>query len=131
MHVHKTVVIESRYAPRKNLGRDDAEAEVEANLEIARDACRFAVMEGYNPYASHLFFPQFLNDDDPEERDWGIRCGLKWASHATEAWFIITDLGMSNGMNQALIRHHNDNRTIRWFRYDGGIFVEIQPDEVA
>lgn len=131
MHVHKMVVIESRYAPRRTLSPHDQLVEERQNITIARQACRFAVMQGHNPYASHLFFPQFLNDADPEERDWGIRCGLKWASHAAEAWFILTELGMSNGMNQALIRHHNDNRTIRWFKYEDGEFTEIEPNEAA
>ena len=39
------------------------------NVEAARRYCRFAVDQGRIPLCSHLLYPQFLRDDDPEERE--------------------------------------------------------------
>ncbi len=46
--------------------------DVERNVARARSFCRFAVGQGYVPIAVHLFYPQFLKDEDPEERKQGI-----------------------------------------------------------
>ena len=40
------------------------------------------------PLAPHLYFPQFLNDADPEDREEGIRYGLKWLVDCDEIWII-------------------------------------------
>ena len=42
------------------------------NVEKAQHYCRFAVDSGYAPFAPHLFFPQFLDDGIPEERERGL-----------------------------------------------------------
>lgn len=42
------------------------------NAELARRYCRFAVDAGFAPFAPHLFFPQFLDDDVPDERELGL-----------------------------------------------------------
>ena len=42
------------------------------NAEKARRYCRYAVDSGYAPFAPHLFFPQFLDDDNPDERELGM-----------------------------------------------------------
>ena len=39
-------------------------------------ACRRVIDEGYMPVASHLLYPQILNDNDPNERDLGLLFGL-------------------------------------------------------
>ena len=43
--------------------------DVEVNTERARAFCRFALEKGQIPLAPHLLFPQFMNDDDPAERE--------------------------------------------------------------
>ena len=35
------------------------------NILAAQKYCRYAVEQGYLPFAAHLFFPQFLNDENP------------------------------------------------------------------
>lgn len=42
------------------------------NLKLAKDACTFAAIRGCEPIAPHLYYPQFLNDDDKYERALGI-----------------------------------------------------------
>jgi len=55
---------------------------------------------GEAAYASHLFYPQFLNDLDPEHRKFGIEAGYEWAQTANQFVFY-TDLGWSDGMLRA------------------------------
>ena len=44
--------------------------DVETNVANARRYSRYAVDKGYIPIAPHLLFPQFLDDENPEERVW-------------------------------------------------------------
>jgi hypothetical protein len=46
--------------------------DVEGNVAAARRYSRFAVEQGYIPIAPHLLFPQFLDDDNPDERELGL-----------------------------------------------------------
>ena len=39
------------------------------NQENARTYCRFAVEAGCVPIAPHIYFTQFMNDNDHKERD--------------------------------------------------------------
>jgi len=44
----------------------------EANAERARSYCREVIEAGYIPLAPHLYFPQFLSDNIPKEREAGM-----------------------------------------------------------
>ena len=50
--------------------------DVDANVAAAITYCRRVIDEGYMPVASHLLYPQILNDNDPNERDLGLMFGL-------------------------------------------------------
>jgi hypothetical protein len=56
------------------------------NILAAQGYCRKAVAEGHVPMAPHLYFPQFLEDSDPEKREKGMTMGLMWLSHCDEMW---------------------------------------------
>ena len=60
--------------------------DVEANVFAAQKYSRFAVDNGYIPIAPHLLFPQFLNDDDPKERQLGLFFGNALMSKCSEVW---------------------------------------------
>lgn len=78
----------------------------ERNVQFCRNVCRALVFEGHNPYASHLFFPQFLDDGIKEERDAGILLGLDWGDQASHVYFCLRpEEQMSEGMLYALDRH--------------------------
>jgi hypothetical protein len=49
--------------------------DAESNTEQARKYCRQVFDAGYAPIAPHIFFPQFLNDDVPKEREAGMSMG--------------------------------------------------------
>lgn len=103
------VVIESRYAAatRRGVGR---------NVKLAKNACRYAALRGFNPCASHLFYTQFLDDYEPSERALGIELGLQASWTCDEAWVIRRDgEGLSAGQKIALERHSKEARRIRFF----------------
>lgn len=90
----------------------------ERNVQFCRNVCRAMVLEGKNPYASHLFFPQFLDDEIPAERDLGITLGLEWGDRAIDVYFCLRpNEGMSNGMQYALDRHQMTGKICRLRRY--------------
>ncbi len=77
--------------------------DTERNIEKARHYCRFAVRQGCVPYASHLFFPQFLSDDDPAQRALGLRMGLIYLQGCTECWVFgkVISSGMAVEIKRA------------------------------
>jgi len=58
------------------------------NLKLAKDACTLAVLRGCEPVALHLYYPQFLNDDDEYERQLGMELGLRTLRSCDEIWII-------------------------------------------
>lgn len=86
----KLVVLESPYA-----------GDIEANVAYARRALKDCLSRGEAPLASHLLYPQVLDDTHKGERHKGIVAGLEWMRHA-EAVVVYTDLGLSPGMVDAI-----------------------------
>lgn len=101
------VLIESRYR--------GTPAEIEENKAFVHRVCRFASLNGYNPYASHIFFTQFLDDTIKEERDLGIRLGLEWADFVNEVWVCLREgQTMSEGMKFGIAAHLKAGRDIKF-----------------
>lgn len=86
----KLVIIESPYA-----------GDVEANVAYAQIALQHSLARGEAPIASHLLYPQVLNDEVPEQRTRGVLAGLEWL-RAAEMQVFYTDRGWSPGMLAAL-----------------------------
>ena len=57
-----------------------------ANTEAAQRYCRSAYEQNCIPVAPHLYLPQFLNDDEPKERDLALRIGLRLIDYCSEVW---------------------------------------------
>lgn len=88
----RLVIVESPYA-----------GDIEKNTKYARRCVRDALSRGEAPIASHLLYTQdeILDDDIPEERQWGIDAGLAWKKVA-EASIVYTDYGISSGMKYGI-----------------------------
>lgn len=73
------------------------------NLKLAKDACTFASIRGCEPIAPHLYYPQFLNDNDDYARALGMELGLKALRACDELWIISPRIssGMSAEVNEA------------------------------
>ena len=64
--------------------------DVDANVAAAVTYCRHVIDEGYMPVASHLLYPQILNDNNPEERELGLLFGLSLLAVCDEMWVFGT-----------------------------------------
>jgi hypothetical protein len=73
--------------------------DIERNTLYAQEACRFVVGTGNNPFAPHLFYPQFI--DERTGRQAGIKRGIQMLVDCDEVW-VFTELGRSAGMNQEI-----------------------------
>ena len=59
---------------------------------------------GVLPLAPHLYFTQFLKDEDAQERATGIRFGMEWLEAADEVWVFSETI--SEGMAAEIKRAH-------------------------
>jgi hypothetical protein len=71
--------------------------EVEHNTVIARKLCSRVIAAGGAPFAAHLFYPEFLDDSSPREREAGVECGDAWTA-VTDAAVVYVGEGVSSGM---------------------------------
>ena len=90
--------------------------DVDGNIKEAQRYSRFAVDKGYIPIAPHLLFPQFLNDNDPKERQLGLFFGNAIMSKCAEVWVFgsIISVGMEAEIKRAKwkdyrLRYFNEN----------------------
>jgi hypothetical protein len=80
------VIIESPFAGTR-----------EANIRYARRAMLDSLRRGEAPFASHLLYPQVLEDSLPDERELGMLAGFKFYSVASLC-AVYNDMGVSPGM---------------------------------
>lgn len=71
----KLIYICSPLRPQ-SLDPDEADMELFENLFRARNACELVKNLGAIPVCPHLYFPQFLDDELPEERELGMQLAL-------------------------------------------------------
>lgn len=60
--------------------------DVEKNTAFAVNCCRRVIDEGCMPIASHLLYPQMLDDNNPDEREMGLMFGLALLAVCDEIW---------------------------------------------
>ena len=96
------VYIVSRYA-----------GNIEENTDAARRYCRFAVDKKKIPIASHLLYPQFLDDSNEAERELGLLFGLVLMKYCSEVWCFGKD--KSPGMKQEITEAKRLKKRIRYF----------------
>ena len=90
--------------------------DAEGNVKAARGYSRFAVDNGCIPIAPHLLFPQFLNDNDPKERQLGLFFGNALMSKCAEVWVFGSTISpvMADEIKRAKwkdyrLRYFNEN----------------------
>lgn len=87
--------------------------DTETNIKAARRYCRFAVEQGYIPFAPHLLYPQFLNDSIAEERDAGLFFGKVLMDKCSELWVFGSYI--SSGMGSEIDRAKRKGYPVRYF----------------
>ena len=87
----KKVYIISRY-------KAITEGQQEFNIAVAQYYARQTVFEGKLPIVSHIYFTQFLDDFDKEERKRGLDLGIRALHGCDEYLLVIVDGIVSEGM---------------------------------
>ncbi|MDR0199668.1 MAG: DUF4406 domain-containing protein [Streptococcaceae bacterium] len=87
--------------------------DVERNTKRAREFCRFALEEDAIPFAPHLLFPQFMDDDNPEERELAMRFNKIMQGKCDEMWVLGNYI--SEGMRREISIAQKRRQYIRWF----------------
>jgi hypothetical protein len=87
--------------------------DVESNILRARGYCRFAVSKNAIPFAPHLLFPQFLDDDDKTQRELGLSFGMVFLCKCHEVW--VFGYKISKGMAMEIEKAKQQNIPIRYF----------------
>lgn len=76
--------------------------DVDGNTAKAVNYCRMVIDAGYMPLASHLLYPQMLNDKIPAERELGLMSGLALLRMCDEVWvFGPVSSGMAQEIEEA------------------------------
>ena len=83
------------------------------NAEKAQLYCQMVIKSGLIPIAPHLYFPQFLDDNDPAEREAGIRAGLELIKHCNEIWVFGKEI--TDGMRQEIEFARKLEKRIKYF----------------
>lgn len=83
------------------------------NQENARTYCCFAVDAGCVPIAPHIYFPQFMNDNDRKERDLVLFMDIVLLSKCAELW--VFGERITSGMSIEIEKAKRKGQLIRYF----------------
>ncbi|MDL2248838.1 hypothetical protein LJB89_03995 [Tyzzerella sp. OttesenSCG-928-J15] len=70
--------------------------DIAGNIEKANGYCREIALKGNIPLAPHCVFTQYLNDNNPKERELGIKMGLNLLNKCD--YIVICGDRISEGM---------------------------------
>lgn len=96
----KFAIIESPFA-----------GDVEQNVQYAKECMIDSINRGEAPFASHLMYTQFLDDDNERQRTIGINAGLEIAKRA-DLTAVYVDMGISRGMRLGIEAARIANREV-------------------
>ena len=84
----------------------------EKNVKNAIGYCRRVIEQGHMPLASHLLYPQMLDDMNPEERKMGQMFGMALLGICDEVWVFGE---ISSGMAEEIREAKTMKKTLRYF----------------
>ena len=87
--------------------------DTEANVEKALKYCRFAIDKGKLPIAPHCYFPRFMDDSNPAERELGMDFAIRLLYGCRELWVFGDKI--SEGMKREIAAAQWRNIRIRRF----------------
>ena len=112
----KTVIVVSPF-------HETVERSRRYHTTFAKLLCHRAAKAGVTPFASHLFYPQFLNEDDPADRELGLACEHGWIDKCDELW-IWNAWGISPGMQAAIDYVLDHDLPVEMKLYTSGLIPE-------
>lgn len=92
--------------------------DIEANIAAAIRCCQYVIKNGGMPIASHLLYPQMLNDNDPRQREMGLAFGLELLVLCDEVWVFSDETGLSTGMRAEEAEAKRRGKPIRYYRLE-------------
>lgn len=90
--------------------------DVEENIKKAREHCRFVLNSGYIPIAMHLLLPQFLDDNNPKERDLALFIDLVIMGKCREVWVFGEHI--SGGMDIEIAKAKKHGQGVKYFDFN-------------
>lgn len=92
--------------------------DVESNVTAAIRCCQYVIRNGGMPIASHLLYPQILNDNNVREREMGLAFGLELLAMCDEVWIFSDNTGLSTGMRAEESEAKWRKKPIRYYRLE-------------
>ena len=87
--------------------------DTEANAKKALKYCKFAVEQGKFPIAPHCYFPRFMDDSNPAERELAMSFALRLLCECREIWVFGDKI--SEGMKREIYAAKRKKIRIRQF----------------
>ena len=75
----------------------DNDKDLQHNITIAEDLMAICRTKCHYSFAPHLFYPKYLDDNEPSDRDFGIAAGISFLDWCDCVWMHVSD-GISSGM---------------------------------
>lgn len=73
--------------------RAKTDVELQLNIETAQNFCRIIHAEGNMPVAPHLYWPRFLDENKPEDREYGLMAAMEALKGCDDMLVIIVQIG--------------------------------------
>ena len=86
---------------------------VKKNKRKARKYCRFALEQHTIPFAPHLLFPQFMDDNNPKERQTAMFMNMVMLGKCEQLW--VFGENYSKGMKEEIQKAKERRKKIRYF----------------
>lgn len=90
--------------------------EITANVRLARAFSAAAIDLGYAPVAPHLLYPQFMDDDNPRQRQQAFAINQLILTACSQLW--VYQPRITAGMSQEIGWAKQAGKPIRYFNQD-------------
>ena len=88
-------------------------SDVGRNTKRARKYCRFAVQQNAIPFAPHLLLPQYMNDENEEERELVFFMNMVFLGKCSQLWVFGSKI--TEGMQREIDWATKRQKSIRYF----------------
>lgn len=99
----RRIFVSSPYRPTAE-DEETRKSQLASNIRRATIACKFITLAGMEPLAPHLYFTQFLDDNDAAAREQGMKLGEDWLAMSDEVWAFT---GSHNDISEGMLREIN------------------------
>ena len=90
--------------------------DISGNIKKANEHCRFVIANQAIPFAPHVFFTGFLDDEIPEERAIGLFLGKEVLKKCSALWAFCDNGEPSEGMREEITLAEELGIPVRYFR---------------